>query len=212
MIKMFHVKDEGIDSAYGFTKDKLYEVNDLGYGVTIVVDDNGNTRMSPSHFFTKQEEKQNIFTHPKWVTVKDDSLGRITKDKDYKVLEYFLDNYKILDDNGIECSLNKERFYKVTTEDLLPPKKKSVEHIDEGFDGLVVNKEALQEGSYIIKCNLTEDQRTYMQKVLPCYSERTFNATSWYNVIIDEGVFCSCDYHDEGMKYEISFNDIFKRV
>ena len=43
MIKMFHVKDEGIDYIYGFTKDKLYEVNDLGYGVTMVVDDNSET-------------------------------------------------------------------------------------------------------------------------------------------------------------------------
>ena len=198
------------------TKDKEYEVLGIMDKDILVISDTGyqlwiHNSVFTSTPYTEEEEKQTIFTHPKWVTIKDDSLGSVTKDKDYKVLNYWRDNYKILDDNGLECSLNKERFYKVTPEDLLPPKKKSVEHIDEGFDDLVYVAPE-EDGVGILYDTLTKSQRNFILCYLDFNKRWGFNEPDSYYIEYDlEGK----QWFTEETHYPdkvISFNDIFKHA
>ena len=136
------------------------------------------------------------------------------------MLEYFRDNYKILDDNGIKCSLNKERFYKVTPEDLLPPKKKSVEHIDEGFDGLVYVAPYIRLGKegYVVidTCKLSKDQQEFIKNNLEFYSEDaligiSIESDTFLNYCLADQMGWFMNTRDD-TDIEISFNDIFKRV
>ena len=155
--------------------------------------------------------KPSIFDNPKWVTCCNDSLGQVTLDKDYKVINVINDNYTIIMDTGIEGSLHKDRFYKVTYEDLLPEKDVS-EDKDEGFDNLVyIEPKYISSNTYYVieKSDVSSDQWKFLLNNLP--TEKDCNGDkSLLN--LDP---TTRKWFDEGTKSElqdiyISFNDIFK--
>ena len=108
----------------------------------------------------------------------------------------------------------------MTPEDLLPPKKKSVEHIDEGFDGSVYVAPDIRLGKegYVIidTCKLSKDQQEFIKNNLEFYSEDaligiSIESDTFLNYCLADQMGWFMNTHDD-TDIEISFNDIFKRV
>ena len=163
-------------------------------------DEHTHTPLTREDVFSEKKTKPSIFDKPRWVTCCDDSLGQVTLGKDYKVVNVNNDNYTIIMDTGVEGSLHKDRFYRVTYEDLLPEKDTS-ESKEEGFEDLVISPDALEKGGYIVKSKFSEEQLRFVQKVMdiPC------------NLIFDDKIHAFFLHGHISYKFkELSFNDIFK--
>jgi len=189
-----------------------YFVHDSGITYTQIretFDGHPHTTFTWEDAFPEKKTKPSIFDNPKWVTCCDDSLGQVTLGKDYKVVSVNNDNYTIIMDTGIKVSLHKDRFHKVTYEDLLPEKVTSEEQ-EEGFEGLVVDYSVLNDCTYVAKSKFSEEQLNFMQKELPTYSDTTFNG----NNFTPFAVFCGNTFVNIVLPHlrekELSFNNIFK--
>lgn len=156
-----------------------------------------HTPLTWEDVFSEKKTNPSIFDNPKWVTCCNDSLGRVTLGKDYKVVNVNNNNYTIIMDTGVEGSLHKDRFYKVTYEDLLP-EKVATEDKEESFEDLVIDYCVLNYRNYIVKSKFSEEQLRFMQKVLPPYS---------YMTVSDTFEIARLPFHEAN---ELSFNDIFK--
>ena len=202
----------------GFTADKEYRVKGSVGQIVFVIDDNNHLVDIHSTYFTsppytKEEEKQTIFTYPKWVTAKETDLEvGLVADKDYVVTKVEGDRYWVenLFQSNAPVWYKKERFYKVTPEDLLPPKKKSVEHIDEGFENLIYKEPHLND-CYIKLNLLSEEQLTFI-------TGWEYRDKGWFFDVKNDKYFIFCkndkDWYFSRVKGTIliTFNDIFKHA
>lgn len=143
--------------------------------------------------------KESVFNNPKWVTCCNDSLGQVTIGKDYKVVNVNDDNYTIIMDSGIEGSLHKDRFHKVTLQDLLPNKCKDDEA---SFDNLVYVEP--KEDVSILYNTLSSEQLSFLLNNL------TFNTIYGHNE--SDATHLSYDSDDRVWFTEISKPDLKDKV
>lgn len=132
-------------------------------------EDAPHTPLTWGDAFPEKKMKPSIFENPKWVTAVDTDLEvGLVEGKDYKVYKVEEDKFWVY--NGMHSPepiwYRKDRFHKVTYEDLLPEKETS-EESEEGFEDLVINLDALSKGSYIVKPKFSEEQLSFMQQVFP---------------------------------------------
>ncbi|ALM62054.1 hypothetical protein AXI64_gp062 [Vibrio phage qdvp001] len=150
--------------------------------------------------------QESIFDKPRWVTCCNDSLGQVTLGKDYKVVNVNNDNYTIIMDKGIEGSLHKDRFHKVTPQDLLP------KEVEDSFDNLVYIKP--ENDSTILYKNLSGQQLGFLLNSLTFNTRYGHNESDATHLSYDsgEGVWFTEVANHNPKDIIISFNDIFKEV
>ena len=153
---------------------------------------------------------------PKYVTfdasqdIMDTFLGRLEDGKDYKVV--YTKHLKA--DEGKSYILNNgvrahESFFypEPSREDILPNEGVVVEE-DGGFDNLVRSDYIIQEGDYFKLNKLSEEQKEFLQKELPFYSEETFYSSGGYCYYDCDKEFVGC-YTICCTGKELSFNLLF---
>ena len=157
-----------------------------------------------------KSHKPSIFDNPKWVTAVDTDLEvSLVEGKDYKVYKVEEDKFWVYNDvqSSAPVWYYKDRFHKVTHEDLLPTKD-----IEVPFDNLVyVEPEYISSLTYytIEKSKMSHDQWKFSLSRLPlkgdCKGDEPFLSLSpsgkrWFDV----------DTKSESIDIYIGFNDIFK--
>ena len=170
------------------------------------------------------KQKESIFDKPKWVTLNKD-LNGFTKDRDYRVLNVLEDDYGCVaedyqyiveDDSGKACTIHKGHFYSVTKEDLLPTTSTEDESVVEdvpewmeGFENLVRSVYDLELQDYIVLNKLSNEQKEFLDNILPSLDEETF---WWCGGVVywdsEELTFVGCSIKDS-LQNEITFNDLF---
>jgi hypothetical protein len=149
---------------------------------------------------------------PKYVTAKANCndimpIKGITPEKDYKVVGMHNNGKSviIINDYGYEDLYHLSHFYPLSTQEPI----ESEESV-RGFEGLVRSDIEPSRGAYFVLAELTQDQKEYLNIILPVY-EKSFTDTypSWQWVYFDglHWVACMSDYHLAVEK--VSFNDVF---
>jgi len=178
------------------------DIGTSGFGTTSKTDLKGSEEITFKIF---PETKPSIFDNPKWVTaISTDLEVGLVEGKDYKVYKVEEDRFWVYNEVQSKTPIwyCKERFHKVTYEDVLPSKKAVFgEEEGEGFKDLVINLDAFVGGSYIVESKFSEEQLNFMQKVLPVNNPPY--------LILHVNNFLPAAYGFWGYK-ELYFNDIFK--
>ena len=94
-------------------------------------------------------------------------------------------------------------------EDIQDLRKKEVEHIDTGFEGLVYAGDPCKEGYYFSKKEHSEEQLQYMQDVLKTFSLDTIVGQDFDRIMFRRGQWISIGEYSIEPTCKITFNDIF---
>lgn len=194
-----------INNTFPYYKFKFWKgLNECGFGSTY--NNNKNISITFNDFYREDEEfpQESIFDKPRWVTCCNDSLGQVTLGKDYKVVNVNNDNYTIIMDKGIEGSLHKNRFHKVTPQDLLP------KEVEDSFDNLVFTQPLVFGASVPLK-NLSDEQLMFIVDYFDL--EQPLNHKTHFTCLSTTGErYFSSPVDGCRPCYNLSFNDIFKEV